>query len=238
MTFSPRTTVGELAGRFPSTVKIFQRHGIEFCCGGHRSLDQVCRDLSIEYDLLASELVAAVLGSRERITWADRSLSDLVAHLVEAFHEPLRGELPRLRDLAVRLQGHGDSHRRVLAVVRYELDRFSAELIAQMTAEERELFPLVLRLDRGEPMEGDAALLEYLCAAAEDARSEAAQTLRILRQITDGYAPPPTACATLRALYRDLSDLEALMHLHVHIESNVLFARATALMPAAAVERY
>jgi regulator of cell morphogenesis and NO signaling len=210
---------------------------VEFCCGGHRSLEQVCRDRHLDYDGLASELVEAVLSAGERGTWAKRTMSDLVEHIVESFHEPLRQELPRLRELALQLQGHGDGHRRVLTVVHYELDRFGVELPEQMAVEERELFPLLVRLDRGREAQGDRALLAYLRDAAADGYAEAGQTLRILRQITEGYTPPGTACPRLRALYRGLRELEALMQLHVHIESTDLFSRAEALMSMAGVEK-
>ena len=68
------------------------------------------------------------------MTWADRPLSELTDHIVEAFHQPLRLELPRLRALIARLQSHGDAHRRVLTVVGQEISRFEAGFVARVTA--------------------------------------------------------------------------------------------------------
>jgi regulator of cell morphogenesis and NO signaling len=57
----------------------------------------------------------------------------------------------------------------------------------------------------------------------------AGELLAELRALTRGYVPPDWACATVRALYQGLADLEASMHVHVHLENNVLFPRAIAL---------
>ena len=233
MTISPETTAGELARQFPATLKLFRRRGIAVCCGGHRTLGDICRSQSIEFAELAAELSDVTRRSPARPTWNDRPLAELTAHLVDAFHEPLRQELPRLAQLAHDLQGHGDNHRHALAVVHYELTLFSAELEAQMATEERELFPMLVAAEAGGRV--DPALAR-LIADARVSHVEARETLRLLHQSTGGYTPPATACGAVRSLYRSLRDLEALMQLHVHLESNVLFARASALMSAAGLE--
>ena len=78
----------------------------------------------------------------------DRPLSDLTDHIVEAFHQPLLLEFPRLRALITRLQDHGDAHHRVLTVVGQELCRFEAGVLPRVTAEADDLFPLIDRSRR------------------------------------------------------------------------------------------
>ena len=226
MTFFPDTTVGELAAQFPATVRVFQRRKVEFCCGGHQTLAQVCRDIGTPYEILTVELGHAIRQAPARVTWADRPLSELTDHIVEAFHQPLLVELPRLRALITRLQDHGDVHRRVLTSVGQELCRFETAFLARVTAEAGELFPLINRLESDGPCDGDALRLAALRSDAEVFHQDAARTIRLLRGITDGYAPPSNACATLRSLYRGLEEFEQLMQLFVHLETNVLFSRA------------
>jgi regulator of cell morphogenesis and NO signaling len=237
MTFFPYTTVGEVAARFPQTVRVFQRRRVEFCCGGHQTLEQVCRDAGTAYETLTAELEHAIHDAPARVTWADRPLSELTAHIAEGFHEPLLQELPRLRALITRLQGHGDAHRRLLTVVGQELHRFEAGLLARVTAEEAELFPLIERLEADGPSDGESLRLAALRGDADLFHPDAARTIRLLREITDGYEPPSNACATLRSLFRGLEELEQLMQLYVHLETNVLFARAAAWMCRAGAEK-
>jgi regulator of cell morphogenesis and NO signaling len=198
MTFFPHTTVGEVAAQFPATVRVFQRRKVEFCCGGHQTLAQVCRDIGTPYEILTRELEQAIRQAPARVTWADRPLSELTDHIVEAFHQPFLLELPRLRALVTRLQAHGDAHRRVLTVVGQELRRFEAALLARVKAEEDELFPLINRLESDGPCNEEspdsapAKDHRRLRAAAERLRNAALALPRLGRVRTaDAAVRPP-----------------------------------------------
>ena len=238
MTVSPDDTIGDLASRFPDTIPVFQRLRVEFCCDGQRRVGDLCRERRIAFDELAASLQDAVTAPRRpRPDWAGRSLSDLMAHLVEAFHEPLRDELPRLHAMAVKVQAHDDDSRHALAVVLFELGRFRAQLEAHLSEEERDLFALVQRAESGNQQPDDARRFQELRAVLEAEHREAGDALHVLSQATDRYQPPPRACTTVRALYRGLHELEQFMQLHSHLENNVLFPRAAALLSAARIER-
>jgi regulator of cell morphogenesis and NO signaling len=84
MTFSPDTTLGELASRFPAAVRVFQRRNVEFCCGGSRTLRELCAETGSPYETLRDELEQAIAEAPPRLTWADRPLSDLTAHEIAA----------------------------------------------------------------------------------------------------------------------------------------------------------
>jgi regulator of cell morphogenesis and NO signaling len=234
MVASPASTVGVLAAQFPQTIRVFQRLGIEFCCDGQRTLGDVCRERHLPFDEVAAALAAAAAAPPvRRRDWNTRPLSELTAHLVAAFHDPLRQELPRLRAMAATVQRHHGPYRHVLAVVLYEVERFTAELTPHMATAERELFPLIARLESGHERKGDGAHFHQLRTVLQADHLEAGRVLQILRKATDRYDPPPQACATLRRLYQGLKELEQLMQLHAHLENNVLFPRAAALLAAA-----
>ena len=196
MMFFPYTTVGEVAAQFPATVRVFQRRKVEFCCGGHQTLAEVCRDIGTPYEILTVELEHAIRHAPARVRWADRPLSELTNHIVEAFHQPLLLELPRLRALITRLQGHGDAHRPVLTVVGQELRRFEARLLGWVTAEE----DLELAsADRPARCVAGPCGEEWPSARRAPQRRRGvpsgcrAGTIRLLRGITDGYESPSNA---------------------------------------------
>ncbi|MGH9310205.1 MAG: DUF542 domain-containing protein [Vicinamibacterales bacterium] len=236
MAFPPDTTVGELAGRLPGTIRVFQRFGIEFCCGGGRTLARACRAAGIPYELLAAELEAA-LATSPRPDWSERAITELTTHIVESVHDPLRQELPRLHTMARRLEGHAGWTGLAVIEIRDVLARFRSEAEAHITEAERLLFPLVERLEQGDRRDGDASLVVELRAAFETDHAAAGWTLRRLREVTGNYQAPTNACPTMRGLYRGLEELETLTHLHVHMENNVLFPRAATLVGAAGFER-
>ena len=237
MPFSPDTTVGSLAAQFPATSQAFRRFGIEPCCDASLRLAEICRERHLAYGDLVAALTDAMVPTPARSTWAARPATDLTAHLVEAFHNPLRDELPRLHQLGVRLQAHDDAHRRALAVILQELTRFIDDLEASMGLEERGMFPLIARLERGQQEAGDPARFESLRSTLEAAHADARQSLRLLGKIADGCQPPPQPCSNLRAFYRGLDELERLMRLHIHLEDHVLFPRAATMTFEAGTER-
>ena len=233
MLASPDSTAGDIAARFPQTIRVFQRLRIDFCCDGDRTLGDLCRERQLSFEHVAAALSAASAAPPlRRHDWNDRPLADLTAHIVEAFHEPLRQELPRLHAMAARVQRHTDSYRPVLAVVLWKVERFHAAFEPHMAIAERELFPIVGRLEAGHGTEDDRSQFGRLRAVMESDHDEAGLVLRSLRNVTDGYEPPPGACATLGGLYQGLRELEPLIQLHIHLENNVLFPRAAALADA------
>jgi regulator of cell morphogenesis and NO signaling len=225
MTFSPDTSVGELAARCPGAIKVFQRRKMEFCCGGTRTLWQVCQDTGTAYETLRSELQQAISEAPPRLTWSDRPLAELAAHIVEAFHDPLRQELPRLRQDILKLRAHGETHRRLLTALHRLISRFEALLLERMAVEEETVFPLIAAVETGCPGPEQQLSLAGYRDDADRFRRHARRTMRRLRAMTGGYLPPPDVCATWRGLYRALEEFELLMQLHVHMEINVLFPR-------------
>ena len=239
MIVSRDTTVAEIASRCPETIPVFQRLRVEFCCDGGRRLDDLCRERQLPFEKLAAALAAARAAgpAPPRNDWSTHPLSNLTAHIVDAFHEPLRQELPRLHRLAVKVQRHTDPSKHVLAVVLYELERFHADVEPHMANEERELFPLICRAEAGRAHAGDGARFSQLRTALEADHVETGLALQILRSVTDRYHVPAHACATLQDLYAGLKELEQLMQLHIHLENNVLFPRAAALVAEAGIGR-
>ena len=237
MTVSPEHTVADLASRYPQTIRVFQQLRIEFCCEGSRRLGEICAERQLPFDDVSAALAAAVAApAPRRADWSTRSLAELTAHIVEAFHEPLRAELPRLHRMAAKVQHHADG-RHVLAVVLYELERFTTDVASRFGRAERELFPLICRSESGHPRDEDRVRFRQLRAALEAEHAEAGHALRILRHVTHHFAAPASACATQRDLYRGLRELEQLMQLHVHLENNILLPRAAALLADTRVAR-
>jgi regulator of cell morphogenesis and NO signaling len=238
MIASADTTIGEIVTRFPQTICLLRRLHIEFCCDGERSLGELCRERRLSLDDLVVALSAAVSGSpRPRDDWPTRPLSDLTAHLVETFHEPLRHELPDLRRMARRVQRHRDSYRIVLAVLLRELERFSEGIESHIAREERELFPIIHRAEDGQLGDDDATHFCRLHAILHADNVETALALRILDNVIARGGDPADACITLRRLLRGLKDLVRLMQLYFHLENNLLLPRAAALISMAGSRR-
>jgi len=234
--FDLSTPVGEIVARHPSTSRIFDRAGVDFCCGGKRSLGEACRVKGLPADHLLAELEAelaaiaasAASGDEPDSSLADAPLPALARYIVERFHVPLREELPRLGRMAERvLEAHGRAHPELVPELVRIFRAFRPELEEHMAKEEAALFPAIEALESpsaGGPIPPIAAQI----AALEGEHDGAGAALTRLRELTGGFTPPAGACNTFRALYDGLAHLESEMHLHVHLENSVLFPRAAA----------
>jgi regulator of cell morphogenesis and NO signaling len=220
MAITPETTVGGIATEHPLATRVFARHGIDFCCGGGRPLADACAAQGVDAATVLQELEAELARTSEPETrWDEASLTDLIDHIVATFHEPLREELPRLEAMATKvLEVHGEKDPERLKEVLDTIRALQAELTAHMGKEEEILFPMIAA-GRGAMAMGPVSVME----AEHD---EAGKMLRRLAELTDGYAAPEGACNTWRALWAGLADLEQAMHVHIHLENNILFPRA------------
>ena len=232
MTIAPETTVAEIATGAPATIRIFQDHQIDYCCGGKIPLAQACTARGLDVDALLLELKAAVAPASREPVWANETLTALVGHIQARYHEPLRAELPRLEAMLDKVVSrHGNHLPDTLLPLQRAFKELQTELLVHMAKEDRVLFPFIVKLEAGGevPAAGAPNWIQSPIAAMEADHEEAGRALAFIRDVTGSFAPPEWACPTFRGLYYGLSQLEADMHVHVHLENNILFPRAARL---------
>jgi regulator of cell morphogenesis and NO signaling len=204
------------------STRVFGRHKIDFCCKGRLSLEQACAAHGVEVDQLVAEIESEIeLAPPTALDgWADRSTPDLVAHILEEYHRPLDEELPRLGDLADKVaRVHGSRDER-LPKIAQTFTTLKTELESHFREEEDELFPAILA--------GEVDQLARPIEALLEEHEDAGDLLVVLRALADDFTVPPHACSSWRALWGGLEDLERSLHEHIHLENNILFARASA----------
>jgi regulator of cell morphogenesis and NO signaling len=234
MTITENTCVAEIAAAVPASVRIFQRYGVDFCCGGKKPLSVVCEEQGLLFaDVAAAIEQAAAAPADESRDWTREPLHVLIDHIVSTYHDALREELPRLETMAARvLRVHGGRDPRVLGRIEAIVAELSADLNEHMRKEELVLFRMIRALEQKPATSGGS--ISAPIRVMEWEHDRAGELLAELRRITGGFDPPRWACETLRALYHGLGELEASMHMHVHLENNVLFPRALRLLAEAA----
>ena len=222
------TTVGDLVRAAPVRSRIFEKLGIDFCCGGKKSLAEACRAKGLDPATVLVMIDALGAESGSAAVDADlMSLSALCDHIQAAHHDYLREELPRLDFMTRKVAAvHGEGEPRLVRI-REVFSAFAPAMIAHMKEEEEEIFPKIRQLEVDGGPEKRAALRESI-EKLEREHDDAGAALERFRELSDGYAPPEWACGTFRALYDSLERLERDMHQHVHKENNVMFPRALA----------
>ncbi|MFP3940626.1 MAG: iron-sulfur cluster repair di-iron protein [Thermoanaerobaculia bacterium] len=236
MDITPELHVAKIATRHPGTIRVFQRHGIDFCCGGKRPLAEACTEHGLDFESLREELAAEMAGPvPDEKDWNEASLTELIDHIVGRYHDSLRQELPRLAAMADRvLTVHGEKYPDMLPALARTFHGLRSELESHTMKEEQILFPWVREMEGLARTGAGAAAapgpsVDGPIAVMEAEHDDAAHALAELRRLTEGFQPPTGACTTFRGLYHGLAELEADTHRHIHLENNVLFPRAQAL---------
>lgn len=219
---SPQRTLGELVTEMPGAARVFERHGLDYCCGGREPFEQACAAAGVDAEAVRAELAA--LESSPAPDWATMSPSELATHVVATHHTYLRSEMPRLSELATKVAGvHGDRHPE-LHEIRSAYEALRADLLPHLVKEERVLFPAITELETATTMPwfpfGPASGPVSVLMLEHDTAGELMERIRVL---TDGFRAPGDGCASYQALYAGLAEFEADLHLHVHKENNLLF---------------
>lgn len=213
----PRQSLAELATRYAGASRVFQRHGLDFCCRGGQSLRDACAARSLDQDAIAAELRHELVPIAATGRWDLQPIAQLLDHILHVYHEDHRRELPRLLAMASKVeQVHATSPDRPTGLADH-LRAVAEALADHMQKEEQILFPM-LRAGHGSHAAGPIQVME----ADHD---EHGRNLRRMRQLAHDYQPPASACATWRALYLGLEQLERDLMQHIHLENHVLFPR-------------
>lgn len=218
--FKSTDTVGDIVARRPVLSRVFGEAGIDFCCGGKKSLEEACRKKGIDTTtLLAALEEAAASDEKPVVDVLAMSPPELANHIEQVHHAYLKSELPRLGMLTEKVaRVHGGEDPR-LVQVNETFQVFLRKQIEHTITEEETVFP---RIKAGETSTELADALRKL----ESEHDMAGMALARFRELTDGYAPPIWACNSYRAMLDGLARLEHDMHQHVHKENHVLFPRA------------
>ena len=222
--------VGDVVAEDYRRAAVFQRYGIDFCCGGNRSVRSACETADVAYETVAESLEAADrIGERDDAERpAEWSLERLIDHIVAEHHGYVRATLPVLRQFTGKVAKVHGGRRGELVEIRELFEELAREMESHLAEEEDVVFPKIAALSSvdGADQVGNVA---DAVVPLEDDHDRAGALMARIRELSDGFTPPEDACNTYRATYAKLAEFEADLHRHVHLENNILFPRAAEL---------
>lgn len=228
--------VGDLVTRDFRTAPVFKKHRIDFCCGGGITIKAACERNRVDSEILETELLQ-VLGSSGHSDLQKIStypLDRLVEHIELTHHRYVESRSSEIRpflDKVVRV--HGDKAPE-LAEIRTLFEEAVGELAQHMKKEELVLFPTIRRMVRAEksgtPYEHRLfRSIEQPIHQMEDEHDTEGRRFREIERLTNDFNPPAWACNTFRVTYALLEEFQQDLHVHIHLENNILFPGAIAL---------
>ena len=234
MSVNTEKTIRELALENLAATQVFERLGIDYCCGGNHTLEQACHAANIPVDQVLKSLEEAQQSSPANSSggdWRREPLGDLVSHIINTHHKYTRDATARLTPLLAKVCSvHGANHPELLEL-RDLFTGLTQELTVHLMKEEKVLFPYIVRMEeavieKAPILPPPFGTVQNPVAMMEHEHDSAGNALRAMREISHGYAAPSDACASYQAIYKALAELEADLHQHIHLENNILFPRA------------
>jgi regulator of cell morphogenesis and NO signaling len=229
MSYDAQTRIGDVVLEQPAAMRVFESLNMDYCCGGHKSLQEASAHAGVGLDAVLERLAGLQAGTpspSDPAAWKDAPLSSLIGHLETTHHVFTRTELARVEPLMEKvLRVHGDHHPELARIA----ELFAAlrdDLLPHLEKEERILFPYIRSLEAGKAQEGCFGSVAQPIYVMQMEHEAAGDVLRELKTLTRDYQPPADACGSFRSLYMGLQALEADLHLHIYLESHILFPRA------------
>jgi len=239
MSFSSETKVKDIALSNPAARQVLETAGVDYCCGGGKSLQEAC----MRADVSAEEVLKRLRENSKDISpdetaWTSVPLSDLTRHIREKHHRYVRDAISRVQPLLDKVKArHGANHPEIADIQRL-FTEVGREMIMHMQKEEQILFPYIDALQRSADGNGtvEAPFFQTVRNPIQTMMQEhdaAGEIVRQMRKASSEYTAPADACMSYKALYQDLREFEADLHHHVHLENNILFPRAVEMEAAA-----
>jgi len=223
-------TVGEIASKDMHKAALLKKLGIDFCCGGKKTLDEACADLGLDVVRVQSELdEAPEIGTGAQLDFNSFSLSFLVDYIVNVHHGYVNANMPIIEDLAKKVAEHHGNNIPDFVSIYEKVKELRSDLTTHMKKEEQILFPTIKLMESGKDYKSSFETIGvpiYLMERDHDIAGELMKQIRVLSQ---NYTVPAEACNSTLLLWHKLEAFESDLFQHIHLENNILFPAAMRL---------
>jgi regulator of cell morphogenesis and NO signaling len=225
-------TLGQIAVKDLRKAEVFKKYGLDFCCGGKKTVKEACAEKGLDVTKVEQELQQAdkALNSRP-IPYNEWSLDFLADYIVNTHHSYVKKALPELVTYATKVASvHGQQHPE-LYTIKSLVDDVNAEMSGHMVKEEKVLFPYIKALVSAKaseeiPQAAQFGTVQNPINMMEMEHELVGKNLEDIRGLSKNFIVPADGCASYSLLYKMLDEFENDLHLHVHLENNILFPKA------------
>lgn len=228
-------TLGQIAAKDLSKAQIFKKYGLDFCCGGKKTVKEACAEKGLDVTQIEHELrQAEKIPASRPLPYNEWSLDFLADYIINTHHTYVRKNLPDIRAYAEKvMRVHGKNHPELMGIFPL-VEAVNNELTSHMAKEEKILFPFIKKLvaakNSSQPeVTSNFGTVQNPIQMMEMEHELAGNHLAEIRTLANNYKLPDDACASYSLLYRMLDEFEDDLHLHIHLENNILFPKAIQL---------
>lgn len=228
-------TVGQIAATDFRKALVFKKFGLDFCCKGNKPLKLACEEKGIDIKEIENELLNVEQYTSSRsLPYKDWELDFLAEYIVQTHHSYVNKLMPEISAYALKVSKvHGNTHPELVEINKL-VEKLAEELKNHMLKEELILFPYIIQMaehkkNEGIKPEGRFGEVQNPISMMEAEHDLAGDLMLQINQLSHQYTVPEDACASYTMLYSMLAEFEQDLHLHIHLENNILFPKAIEL---------
>ncbi len=228
-------TIGELVAEDFRKAEVFEKYGLDFCCGGKKTVAEACAKKGVDSNLVERELrkVESQL-SRNTHDFSTWNPGLLVDYIINNHHLYVTRSLPFLSEISAKVaRVHGDLHPEVVDIASH-FEAIEFELETHMHKEEMILFPYIKELVDAKQNGSHLTPPPFGTIAnpinmMEQEHDTVGNSMAAIEQLSNGFMPPNDGCTSYRILFAKLQEFQQDLHQHIHLENNILFPKALKL---------
>lgn len=224
--------IGELVAQDYRAASVFKKHGIDFCCQGNRTIQDACEAKNIDVSTVIADLNEANKTSKESsIDYQSWPMDLLVDYIEKKHHRYVENKTQEIKPYLDKIcRVHGDRHPELLEINNL-FNEAAGELAAHMKKEELILFPFVRKIAKAKQENAKLeaphfGTVENPIQMMMHEHNTEGERFRKIENLSNNYTPPIDACNTYRVTFALLKEFEADLHMHIHLENNILFPKA------------
>lgn len=235
-TLTAEKTLADIVLENYHAATVFLANDLDFYCKGDQKLHEACSRAGINIDQLIEDLEALPKSERTMSEdvrgWSIHFLADFIEN---THHKYVRVKNKKLSKSAAALCNNREHYSPELTSIYEQFLLLIQEVDRHMNEEEDRIFPLIKELadevnSIGRADSQTIAVFRDEIEKLRDEHEEAVEMMRELRKVSNNFEPSDEASDEIRALYSNLNNFENDLYRHIHLESNVLFKKAEALI--------
>jgi len=228
-------TLAQIVTKDHRAAGIFEKHNLDFCCKGNKSLSEACKENKLDAQEILAELQNGTISTNENSLRSNEWELDFLAdYIINNHHQYVRNSIPIISAHAEKVAHvHGEHHPETIEINKI----FSVvykDLRQHIMKEEEILFPYIKYLVKvknngSKPERPYFSTIKNPINMMESEHTSAGDSLFKIRKLSDNYFLPSDACTTYSTYYKELKEFEEDLHKHVYLENYILFPKAIKL---------
>jgi regulator of cell morphogenesis and NO signaling len=231
MKIKENQNIGELVAQDYRVASVFKKYKIDFCCNGNRSIFDACEKSKMDPLKILSDLDSAIQTNQTTTNFQSLPLDLLADYIEKKHHRYVEEKTLEIKPYLTKIcKVHGEHHPELFKIKEEFLESAGA-LAAHMKKEELIIFPFIRKMitskNNNQFIEkpGFGTVQNPITMMMNDHEVEGERFVKIA-ELTNDYTPPEDACATYKVTLALLKEFEDDLHLHIHLENNILFPKA------------